>query len=217
MPAAMYAITNTIVKPMYTPHNRLAVWRTRGVSRSPVGPGASASSKLMPPEPTVGSTATTNTITPIPPIHCVVARQNNTPGPVPSIGRKTVAPVVVNPEIDSNIASSNAGIQPVNTNGRAPTTISTTHANVTVTNTSRIRIWRGSLVNRQATYPTTVTSTPIVSSTTTSGPPRQMSTSPEATIPSPATASVSPTTCPIRVSYERPHRWVTSLMRLGGR
>ena len=63
----------------------------------------------MPPEPTVGSTATTSTITPIPPIHWVIARQNSTPGPVPSIGRSTVAPVVVNPEIDSNIASSNVG------------------------------------------------------------------------------------------------------------
>ena len=77
------------------------------------------------------------------------------PGPVPSIGRSTVAPVVVKPEIDSNTASSNAGIQPVTTYGSAPTIASTTHASVTVTNTSRIRIWCGSVVNRQPIRPTT--------------------------------------------------------------
>ncbi len=60
----------------------------------------------MPPEPTVGNTATTSTITPMPPIHWVTERQKRIPGPVPSIGRSTVAPVVVNPEIDSKTASS---------------------------------------------------------------------------------------------------------------
>jgi hypothetical protein len=45
-----------------------------GVSRSPAGPGASAAIRLMAPLPTVGSTAITSTITPMPPIHWVIAR-----------------------------------------------------------------------------------------------------------------------------------------------
>ncbi len=148
----------------------------------------------MPPEPTVGSTATTNTITPMPPIHWVIARQNKMPGPVPSIGRNTVAPVVVNPDIDSNMASSYEGIHPVSAYGKAPTTISTTQASVTVTNTSRIRICRGSDVSRHPTTPTAVTTAPTINKTSTSGPPRQMSTPAEARMPRPATASVSPIT-----------------------
>ena len=95
-----------MVKPTYTAQSRRAVSRTLGVSRSPVGPGASAASRLMPPEPTVGSTATTSTMTPMPPIHWVVERQNNSPFDVASMSAITVAPVVVNPEIDSNSASS---------------------------------------------------------------------------------------------------------------
>ena len=94
------------MKPTYTAHSRRAVSRTLGVSRSPVGPGASAASRLIPPEPTVGSTATTSTITPMPPIHCVVERQNSSPWEVASMLGVTVAPVVVKPEIDSNKASS---------------------------------------------------------------------------------------------------------------
>ncbi len=54
-------------------------------------------------------------MTPMPPIHWVIERQKRMPGPRPSIGRNTVAPVVVNPEIDSNSASSTAVIEPVST------------------------------------------------------------------------------------------------------
>ena len=106
MPATKYAVAISTVKPRYTAHSRRAVSRTRGVRRSPVGPGASASSRLMPPEPTVGSTATTNTMTPIPPIHCVIDRQKSRPFDVASMSAVTVAPVVVNPDIASNKASS---------------------------------------------------------------------------------------------------------------
>ena len=60
----------------------------------------------MPPEPTVGSTATTSTMTPIPPIHCVIDRQNSKPLDVASMSGVTVAPVVVNPDMASNSASS---------------------------------------------------------------------------------------------------------------
>ena len=67
----------------------------------------------MPPLPTAGSTATTNTMTPIPPSHWVIDRQNSTPSEAASIGRRTVAPVVVNPDTDSNTASSIRGRVPV--------------------------------------------------------------------------------------------------------
>ena len=88
----------------------------------------------------MGSTATTSTITPIPPIHCVTARQNKMPGDVPSIGRSTVAPVVVNPAIDSNSARSGWVNQPVTMYGIAPPTVRTSHDRVTVVNTSCTRI-----------------------------------------------------------------------------
>ena len=80
-----------------------------------MGPGASAASRLIPPEPTVGSTATTSTITPIPPIHWVVDRQKSSPFDVDSMSGVTVAPVVVKPEIDSNSASSMRSKCPVRT------------------------------------------------------------------------------------------------------
>ena len=49
----------------------------------------------------------------MPPNHWVVARQNSTPLDMPSIGRSTVAPVVVNPDTDSKMASSNDVMVPV--------------------------------------------------------------------------------------------------------
>ncbi|GHU27011.1 hypothetical protein FACS1894164_18820 [Spirochaetia bacterium] len=50
-------------------------------------------------------TATIKTNTPIPPIQCAKLRQNNIPFGKLSISASIVAPVVVNPDVDSNTQS----------------------------------------------------------------------------------------------------------------
>ena len=75
----------------------------------------------MPQLPTDGRTATTNTMTPIPPSHWVTERQKSRPtealktvGSAPSgAACSTVAPVVVKPETDSNRAMSRPVMAPV--------------------------------------------------------------------------------------------------------
>ena len=52
-----------------------------------------------------GSTATNSAITPMPPSQLVRPRQKKMPLPYSEKSRNTVAPVVVRPDIDSNIAS----------------------------------------------------------------------------------------------------------------
>ena len=59
----------------------------------------------MPPTPRSGQIAIAVTIIPIPPIHCRMARHIKKPGGRPSSPDTTVAPVVVRPEITSNMES----------------------------------------------------------------------------------------------------------------
>ena len=58
----------------------------------------------------MGSTAMTNTSTPMPPIQWVKLRQNSTPWPRGSTAVKNVAPVVVKPETVSKNASMKLGM-----------------------------------------------------------------------------------------------------------
>jgi hypothetical protein len=107
-PDTRRAMAMTTVNATYTSHRRLAVSLTRGARRSDVGPGASALINSNPPTPRNGNTATARTITPMPPNHCVIWRQNATPRSRPWGSAMSVEPVQLNPEIDSNKASSNA-------------------------------------------------------------------------------------------------------------
>ena len=70
-------------------------------------PGASAKNNSRPPIARRGRTATKSAITPIPPSHCVSERQKKIPRPKAVKSTITVAPVVVNPDIDSKSASMN--------------------------------------------------------------------------------------------------------------
>lgn len=76
------------------------------------------------------------------------------------MGRRTVAPVVVKPEIDSKSAWSTDVSLPVAKYGMAPTQASETHASVTVTKTSRFRTSVGTLVPRHTTTPIAVVGRP---------------------------------------------------------
>ena len=64
--------------------------------------------------PQEGKMAIARTIIPIPPIQCVVLRQNKTPSGIASISFKIDAPVVVYPLMVSKKALVNEGIAPVN-------------------------------------------------------------------------------------------------------
>ncbi len=67
----------------------------------------------MPPTPSTGSTASVKTMMPIPPIHCVMLRQNRIPRGSASMSPRIVAPVVVKPETVSKNASVKPGMAPV--------------------------------------------------------------------------------------------------------
>ena len=83
-------------------HSPLAVCVMRGVSCSSfIGPGISALEIWRPPTPIIGSTATTSTMTPMPPSHCSSARQMLSDGAIPSSLASSVAPVAVSADIDS--------------------------------------------------------------------------------------------------------------------
>ena len=82
-----------------------AVLRMRGTSLPTVGPGTSARMMCIERLPLMGSTASTNTRMPMPPIQCVNSRQNIPPRVMLSGDVTTLAPVVVRPEIVSNRAS----------------------------------------------------------------------------------------------------------------
>ncbi len=68
----------------------------------------------MPPTPNSGRMATPSTMKPMPPSHCVSARQNSTLLAFDSISVITDAPVVVKPDIDSKYASTGFGRLPAN-------------------------------------------------------------------------------------------------------
>ena len=87
------------------PHRALAVWAIRGVSFSAVGPGASAPSNCIPPTASRGRIAMPSTMMPMPPSHWVSERQSSSAAGSASTFCSTEAPVVVNPDADSNRAS----------------------------------------------------------------------------------------------------------------
>ena len=100
-----------------------AVWRSLGTSLPTEGPGLSARIRLMWLPPLRGTTARTNTKTPMPPTQWVKLRQNRETWLSASTSLRMLAPVVVKPETTSNMASVNRGISPVNTKGRQPTAL----------------------------------------------------------------------------------------------
>ena len=74
----------------------------------------------MPPKPNIGRIATLSTIIPMPPIHCINARQSKIECVCAATSVKTVEPVVVNPAIVSYQASVKLGNAPLNQNGNMP-------------------------------------------------------------------------------------------------
>ena len=103
----------------------------RGTSLPTVGPGTSARMMCIDRLPLMGSTASTNTRMPMPPIQWVKLRQNRMPLGSPSTAGRMLAPVVVKPETVSNRASTGFGMQPVSTKGTAPITeMNTQHSEV---------------------------------------------------------------------------------------
>ena len=67
-----------------------------------------------------GSTASTNTSTPMPPTQWVKLRQKRMPWVSASTSVRMLAPVVVKPDTVSKNASTNRGICPLMVKGRAP-------------------------------------------------------------------------------------------------
>jgi len=83
------------VRAPYTASKAKAVWRRRGVSRSSVGPGASAKKSWRPAMASCGKSPTNRTMMPMPPIHWVKARHMKSTGPTAEKSVIVVAPVVV--------------------------------------------------------------------------------------------------------------------------
>ena len=74
-----------------------------------------------------------NTKTPIPPIQWVKLLHSNIQWERASTSERILAPVVVNPDTVSNIASIGLGILPDITNGNAPAILKTIQLRATVT------------------------------------------------------------------------------------
>ena len=79
--------------------------RIRGVRRSSVGPGASAKNIWRPAMRSAGSTAMKRAMMPMLPTHSLRLRHRKMPSLTMSKSVRIVAPVPVNPDIDSNSAS----------------------------------------------------------------------------------------------------------------
>ena len=111
----------------------MAVALSRGTSLETDGPGDSAfiSWRLCSP-PARGKTARINTRTPIPPTQWEKLRQSSIHLDKASTSGRILAPVVVNPEIISNMASTKDGISPEITNGRHPIILITIQPRATV-------------------------------------------------------------------------------------
>ena len=122
-------------------HNCLAVWLTRGRSFSWVIPVTSLLKSDTPPRTlSMGNTASVNRMIPIPPIHCIIERQNTTPCGICSSPVSTVAPVVVKPAIVSKKASVTLSIAPLSKNGNMPKSEKNTHTTAVSRSPSRLRI-----------------------------------------------------------------------------
>ena len=102
-----------------------------------VGPGTSARIRCMPWPSVMGSTAITNTSTPMPPTQWVKLRQNSPLRLKGSTAVKIVDPVVVKPETVSKKASIKLGISPEITKGIAPNRDMAIHARDTTAKPSR--------------------------------------------------------------------------------
>ena len=95
---------------------------------------------------------------PIPPIHWMNARQKRIPRGMLSIPNgkcgcrigspRMVAPVVVNPDMDSKNASVKDGILPDSRNGRVANKAMVAHPRVTIANPSLLVSWCVPRVNR---------------------------------------------------------------------
>ena len=115
-PMNLSANISTSVSSKYRPQRAIAVCRNLGRSRERDGPVSSARARAMPPPMMRESTSIPSITTPMPPSHCVKERQSNKPcgcalmqsGVVPGMQLgliecdSTVAPEVVNPDMDSN-------------------------------------------------------------------------------------------------------------------
>ena len=102
------------------------------------GPGLSARIRLIFLPPIKGMTAMIKTRTPIPPIQCVKLLQNSTQRGTTSTSVRILEPVVVNPDTDSNSAFTIFGIDPLSTNGIAPTILSTIQPRATLVKPSLV-------------------------------------------------------------------------------
>ncbi|CDE31988.1 putative uncharacterized protein [Ruminococcus sp. CAG:403] len=120
IPAISRKIHSKKVIPRYMAYSSIAVVRTLGTSLPTIGPVLSARMRFILPAPDSGRNAIIKTRTPIPPIHCEKLRHSRQLCGKSSTVWKTVAPVVVKPETDSNSASIKLGSSPDKTNGSAP-------------------------------------------------------------------------------------------------
>lgn len=77
--------------------------------------------------PIEGTSASTNNTMPKPPNHCVMLRHSRMEEGSHSTAEKTVAPVEVMPEVDSNRASEKVCSTPVARKGSVPKSGSTNH------------------------------------------------------------------------------------------
>mgnify|MGYP001209614928 CR=1 FL=1 len=108
-----------------------------------IGPVDSALYKFIPPTPSTGRIAKANITMPIPPNHCNSCLYISTDGERTSISLITVAPVVVQPDIDSKKASLNESESCwSNINGIAPNKLKITQNSTTIRYPSLIFISR---------------------------------------------------------------------------
>ena len=124
--------TSSTVSARYTSQSVLATSDMRGKKRSWVIPVVSALYSWVAPPPKMGISATVKTTIPTPPCHWVRLRQKSSDLGKDSTSEKTLAPVVVKPEIVSKKASRTFDVIPDKRKGSVPTRERSSQTNVTV-------------------------------------------------------------------------------------
>ena len=129
---------------------------------------------------------------PMPPYHWVAWRHSRMSRPLPSMGARTVAPVAVKPDTDSNTALPRLSI-PDHQKGSAPASEIATHVQPTAANAEAGETRAGVRETRQRTAPPNPTSAAEPARGPTAGSPAPHSTIADTARPTDANRSANPT------------------------
>ena len=159
----------------------------------------------------------------MPPNHWVMLRKKRIPWATPSMSARIVAPVQVNPEIDSNsaLSASLQAITPLNRYGIVPAIETASHAHATAANASGESARSDAVVLRYMALPTPAVIAAEAASASAPPPPSMSATTAEIPMPIPTNINATPLMCTGVDSKRRPaqseRRLAESLIALSRR